>query len=75
MVLAVVIGSININYDKLSTQHQTLDDKLSILHQIMANDKLAIKNTHEFLLLQVLSGNVLIEHYDTLMGNLTMMKQ
>lgn len=34
----------------------------------MGNDKMAIKNMHEFLLLQV--SKILIEHYNTLMGNL-----
>ena len=63
VVLAVVIGSIwiaNTNHqqivndtlsilkktlnDKLSTHH----DKLSILHQIITTDKIAIKDIHEF---------------------------
>ena len=58
--------------DKLLTHQQTLDGKLSILRHTLAADQIAIKDMHEFLLLQVISGKdvptILIDHYDTIIG-------
>ena len=55
--------------DKLLTHQQTLDGKLSILRHMLAADQIAIRDMHEFLLLQVISGkDVPTTLIDTIIG-------
>ena len=59
VVLAVVIPYILIassNQQIVNEKLSTHLDNLSILHQIITTDKIAIKDIHEFLLLHVVSG-------------------